>query len=176
VAIKYTETVKCVCDKIVKFDDVILASKLLDKWDLRSRTELPYCKSCDLGKLIAKNWLSRNINPEEEAEPEVMWKGESRTFCTCCGSIFSSKVVVKEATKSDNVWRVGAPKELGDYWVVLSTQKNLPVRGEVFVKGDQEFIKVGGLEARLGQMDGAILYHCTFVLPEVPETIDSKEG
>ena len=165
--IKYTETVKCVCDKIVKFDDVIIASKLLDKWDLRTSVELPYCKACDLGKLIARNWLSKNITQEEEME--------AHTRCKGCGSMFSSKVVVKEASTNDSVWHPGAPKELGDYWVVLSTQKDLPVRGEVFAKGDQEVIKVGGLEARLGQMDCAILYHRTFVLPGLPETLSVED-
>ena len=174
-AIKYKETVKCACDKIVKFDDVVTASRLLDKWDLRSHAELPYCRDCALGKLLAKDWLSRDFNEEEEMGNEVIWKGEARNFCTCCGSIFSGEAVVKRASKGDDVWRLGAPQALGDYWVVLSNQKNLPVRGEVFVKGNEEFIKIGGLEIMLGQMAKNILHHQTFVLPEVPGAFDDKE-
>ena len=174
-AIKYRETVKCVCDKIVKFDDVIVASKFLDKWDLRTKSELSYCRGCELGNLVARSWLHQKFTEEEEDEDEemkndVIWRGESRNFCTCCGAIFSSEAVLRRPSRSDDTWLLGAPKSLGDYWVILSTQKNLPVRGEVFVKEGKEFIKIGDLEIILGEMASSIMYHRTVVLPEPPGT------
>ena len=65
-AIKYRETIRCFCDKVVKFNEVIVASRLLDKWDLRTKAELPYCRDCMVGKVAAKEWLFKDFTPEDE--------------------------------------------------------------------------------------------------------------
>ena len=67
-AIEYRETIRCFCDKIVKFDGVVLASRLLDKWDLRTKAEFPYCRDCPAGRRAAKEWLFKDFTPKEEDE------------------------------------------------------------------------------------------------------------
>jgi hypothetical protein len=100
----------------------------------------------------------------------VVWKGESRNFCTSCGSIFSSEAIISEESKSDVEWYVGAPSRLGEYWLVLSHSPNLPVRGDVWVKQGQEVVSFGQKETLLAQLKMSILYHMTFVLPRPPSS------
>ena len=53
----FKERVNCVCSKSVKIDDVVIVSKLLDKWDLRTKEVRAYCRICEEGKLQTLNWL-----------------------------------------------------------------------------------------------------------------------
>jgi hypothetical protein len=65
---QYSETVRCVCDNVVRRDDVVFVSRHLDKWDLRSRAELAYCRGCKEGERECKEWLFKDFTPEEEDE------------------------------------------------------------------------------------------------------------
>ncbi len=53
----FKERVNCVCSKSVKIDDVIIVSKLVDKFDLRTKEERVYCRECPDGKKKASDWL-----------------------------------------------------------------------------------------------------------------------
>ncbi len=55
----FKERLNCVCSKSVKVDDAVIASRLADKFDLRSREERVYCKGCREGKRAVSLWLLR---------------------------------------------------------------------------------------------------------------------
>ncbi len=104
----------------------------------------------------------------------VLWKGESRSFCTSCGAIFSSEAVISEASKSDGVWHLGAPSKLGEYWIVLRHNPKLPIRADIWVKQGEEVVTFAQKEIPLNQLKMNIAYHQTFVLPCPPGGYEQK--
>ena len=54
---KRVERINCICSKLVKIDDVVLVSKLEDRFDLRTKREYAYCRGCPDGKRKASDWL-----------------------------------------------------------------------------------------------------------------------
>jgi hypothetical protein len=59
------ETVVCVCDRMSKVDDCVAVSRYINKWDLRTREDRYYCKSCVPGRVSACVWLRGNNDPED---------------------------------------------------------------------------------------------------------------
>jgi len=105
---------------------------------------------------------------------QTIWKGESRSHCTACGATFSCEAVISKSSKKDERWILGAPPEVGDYWIILSSNKMLPVRAEFFIKAGEDTLLISDRSIPLGQIARRVLYHKTFVLPEVPEALQEK--
>jgi len=61
-----SERINCICSKSVKIDDVILVSRLEDRFDLRTRREHAYCRNCLDGKRMASVWLKGAVIRERD--------------------------------------------------------------------------------------------------------------
>jgi len=107
---------------------------------------------------------------------KILWKGESISFCPGCGRSYPCEAVIRESSKSDETWHLGAPKKVGEYWIILSSDKPLPIRAEVLIAKQQEYLLVEGKEIPLNQMLRKIVYYKTFVLPSIPASLQDKLG
>lgn len=54
-----SETVTCICDKVVRTRETSSVSGYEDRWDLRTKTVKFYCKDSPQCKRVALEWLMR---------------------------------------------------------------------------------------------------------------------
>ena len=102
------------------------------------------------------------------------WEGETLSVCGKCGSVFRHEAIISRAAKSDERWLLGAPESIGEYWVIFNSDLKLPVRAEIFIHENKEVLRIEGKDYPLPQIAREILYHHTFVLPDIPAALKDK--
>jgi hypothetical protein len=69
----FSEILTCVCLKTVKVDNAVFVSRLIDKFDLRTRKQQVYCRGCLAGKNKTSDWLLGRLSLGElSVEPGRM--------------------------------------------------------------------------------------------------------